>query len=135
MTSDTLTLTYKKVADFLANHKYYLVLLLLPFFVLFFLTQSHLHHGTLKGKGYTYQGQIKKQKPQGQGEMLFTNGNVYQGSFDAGEFSGQGKLINKSKKWIYTGVFKKGLPDGKGKMKLSNGKTKTVTFSRGVLVK
>lgn len=135
MTIETLMLKYQKIANFLGNHKYYFALVLLPFFALFFMTQSHLHQGQLTGKGYTYQGQIKKQRPQGQGEMRFTNGNVYKGNFDAGEFSGQGQLVDNTKHWTYTGAFTKGLPDGKGKMKLSNGKTQSVTFSKGVLVK
>ncbi|MDR0298242.1 MAG: hypothetical protein LBI11_06305 [Streptococcaceae bacterium] len=115
--------------------KYWLCLIIIPFMGLFFATQDYGHAGTLKGADYSYTGALKNGRPEGIGTMTYTNGNSYTGAFVDGDFSGEGKLVNKVEKWTYTGVFSDGVPDGKGKMNLPDGTTRAVLFDKGTLVK
>lgn len=127
--------TNNKITSFFKQRKYLFALSLVPFLILFFITQDHGHEGTLKGKDYHYTGKILNDHPEGQGTMTYTNGNVYSGHFKAGAFDGAGTFKNPKAKWTYTGEFKNAKPDGAGKFTLSDGKTKKVNFEMGVLVK
>ena len=135
MTFESIRNFIKTNREFIKHSKYFFVLLLIPFSILFFTTQGSVHSGHLEGKDYRYDGQVYHAHPQGNGTMVFKNGNVYKGHFTDGNFDGQGRLTNQSAKWTYQGQFTKGQPNGSGKMKLHNGKTKPVKFKMGVMVK
>ena len=99
--------------------------------------------GDIKYKNALYTGECKKNKKEGRGRIVYSNGNKYEGSFKndkkdghgtyyysnglmyngewkKGKYNGKGSLIY-SKKERYDGYFKDGKKDGKGKYKYKNG--------------
>jgi len=93
---------------------------------------------TTKGRiqfehGY-YEGDILDSKPNGEGKMIFKNGNIYDDNFINPGYASilnwdkpKGKGKNKKISWgqpqacVYTGIFKDGKPHGKGKMTYEDG--------------
>lgn len=68
-----------------------------------------------------YEGQYNKRgRRHGQGKATFTNGSVYDGSWQDGIMHGQGSFSYKSGN-VYEGAWKKGIRHGRGKLFLANG--------------
>lgn len=70
--------------------------------------------------GRIFTGEVKCGNPLN-GEMIFLNGDIYEGAFQNSTMHGYGK-ITYSDKGIYKGEFSNGLRHGKGDVKLPNGK-------------
>ncbi len=68
-----------------------------------------------------YLGEISKGKPNGQGKIVYINGNWYEGGFKAGIRSGNGTLYNASSKRWYEGKFNNDKANGEGVIYYSNG--------------
>ena len=73
----------------------------------------------------TYSGQIVAGQPSGEGTMIFTNGDVYQGMWQDGWREGQGRIIyaegNEAGLAEYDGEWVVGHREGYGKLVYSNG--------------
>ncbi len=89
---------------------------------------------TYKEGKITYTGTIVNYRMNGQGKLVYENGDTYVGSFDNGVFEGQGKFTSHQG-WIYEGTFKNGLADGKGVLKTKSKKTYKGTFKQGIYQK
>jgi len=50
----------------------------------------------------------------GSGKLTWSNGDIYQGSFENGQYSGIGEFLWANPKYMYKGSFKGGLMHGKG---------------------
>ena len=75
-----------------------------------------------------YVGNVKNNKPNGQGTYYYANGvTKYIGNFEDGEYEGQGNIIWKSGA-SYEGQWKKSKMHGKGIYKYSNGAIYTGDF-------
>lgn len=69
-----------------------------------------------------YQGKVLNGEPYGSGNINFSNGDEYFGTFENGAIEGEGVLIlEKGDK--YTGIFSKGKKNGYGTLKSANGET------------
>jgi len=66
--------------------------------------------------GDKYQGDLSKNKPNGEGVMLYANNNKYMGSWIAGKPHDQGTMQYADGS-SYTGGWKKGLKEGQGEMR------------------
>jgi len=67
-----------------------------------------------------YVGEIKNEKPNGQGKWTLPNGNKYEGEWKSGKKHGQGTL-NWSNGDKYEGEWKDGIKHGQGILNWSNG--------------
>lgn len=67
----------------------------------------------------TYEGEVRRGAPNGQGYLVDANGSQYEGGFRDGEFDGNGTWLG----WFgrYDGSFKDGKFHGQGKMKFALG--------------
>lgn len=82
----------------------------------------------------TYAGAIVNHRMNGDGKLVYDNGDVYEGGFDNGVFEGKGKFISHQG-WSYEGTFKNGLADGQGILKTKTKKTFKGTFKQGIYQK
>lgn len=82
----------------------------------------------------TYTGTIVNYRMNGEGKLVYDNGDVYEGGFKNGVFEGQGKFVS-NKGWTYEGAFKNGLADGKGTLTTKAKKTYKGTFKQGIYQK
>ena len=115
--------------------------------IIYFGTRETDGYGTKEvdygwGSG-TYEGYLKKGKPDGHGVIKYYDGSKFEGEFIDGETNGHGKYISSDGVTRYDGMyangrrtqglmtnkdgsqyngnFKNGLPDGKGKLMSANG--------------
>lgn len=70
---------------------------------------------------HQYLGEIANGLPNGQGKILYSNGNWYEGGFKDGLRNGDGILYNASKKQWYVGHFTNDKANGNGVYYYSNG--------------
>lgn len=84
--------------------------------------EGHLNYGDiLYPNGDTYQGNIKELQPHGMGVYTFKNGDeVYKGNFYSGKKSGKGKLIRGNGNWVYEGDFEDDTFNGQGSIETPN---------------
>ncbi|CAI2366721.1 unnamed protein product [Moneuplotes crassus] len=59
-----------------------------------------------------YEGFLLNNKPHGKGRLIFKNGDMYQGDFENGIYSGYGKLVTKA--YFRQGYFEEGKMNGQG---------------------
>lgn len=71
------------------------------------------------GNTYSYKGDMKDGKPEGEGRAKYKNGNVFEGEWTNGLYDGSGTFTWASND-TYTGYFKNGYLNGKGTMKYQN---------------
>ncbi|MGT2784953.1 hypothetical protein [Streptococcus merionis] len=83
-----------------------------------------------KDGAIVYEGQVVRQKMNGQGKLTFSNGDVYKGNFSNGTFQGKGKFTAKSG-WVYEGDFVNGVAHGQGKLTTENGVVYEGKFEKG----
>ena len=113
-----------------------LVVIILLFCSLSVFTLDFKSKATLiydKGK-ITYTGSVVNHRMDGQGKLIYENGDTYKGSFVNGAFNGQGTFTS-SIGWTYVGEFKNGQPDGKGTLTAKNGKVYRGNFKQGIYQK
>ncbi|MGT2888463.1 hypothetical protein N1495_09530 [Streptococcus didelphis] len=96
-------------------------------------TRSHraliYNQGKLKYTGY-----VVNHRMNGQGKLVYENGDTYQGHFKNGYFDGEG-YFKASTGWSYKGQFKEGQADGKGVLKAKDNKVYKGTFKQGIYQK
>lgn len=68
-----------------------------------------------------YEGFFKDDLAHGYGTYNFSNGMVFEGSFEKGFLEGKGSLTSSDKKALYIGQFHHGSAIGPGKLSCSNG--------------
>jgi len=68
-----------------------------------------------------YEGQHQNGLPEGQGRMIYVNGESYAGEWQAGKYHGLGTLI-RTEGSIHLGIFDSGLPHGPGEKKYLDGR-------------
>ena len=83
-------------------------------------TFTFLRDEAHNGKDGTYIGQFKKQKRDGIGSMVWSNGSKYEGEWKEGRQEGHGILVLACKDY-YCGDWHAGKAHGKGKYRHSNG--------------
>lgn len=90
-------------------------------------TDEHyiLDHGKI-----VYDGQVFKDKFNGQGSLKLKNGDKYRGHFKDGRFDGQG-TFKSNKGWQFKGHFSKGQVTGQGKLTTKNDKIYQGVFANG----
>ena len=69
----------------------------------------------------------------GQGIMIYADGNQYNGVWVDNAMHGQGSYTWKNSKRKYEGMFEKGLKHGEGVFTWNNGTTITGTWKNGKL--
>lgn len=86
---------------------------------------------TIKYKnGDYYEGEVKNNKPNGEGKYVWTRGTIYEGDFVDGNFDGKG-AIRCPNGDFYEGEFKNDKFNGKGKYVFTNGNTYEGEFVEG----
>jgi len=72
-----------------------------------------------------YEGQWESDMQHGRGTQKWTDGRVYEGHFELGKFSGEGKMIWSTQKGllVYEGQYKDDLKHGFGKFVWADGRT------------
>ncbi|MGT2935024.1 MORN repeat-containing protein [Streptococcus castoreus] len=81
-----------------------------------------------------YTGYVVNHRMNGEGKLVFPNGDTYIGSFRNGVFEGEG-TFTASTGWSYKGQFHKGQANGKGVLKAKNAKVYKGTFKQGIFQK
>ena len=71
--------------------------------------------------GDSYEGEIAKDQPNGTGIYKFKNKSYYQGEFKDGKFHGRGKLVDTFNELTITGDFKLGNAQGRCKVEYGEG--------------
>ena len=84
----------------------------------------------IEGDGYTYTGELKDGKQNGQGTETFADGYTYKGEFKDGIRSGQGTEAFANG-YSYTGEFKNGIRSGQGTENFANGISFSGIFKDG----
>lgn len=82
----------------------------------------------------TYTGDVKNNRMNGQGRLVYDNGDVYEGEFVNGVFSGQG-VFTSNAGWTYEGEFRQGQAHGKGKLTAKDGSVYEGKFKQGIYQK
>lgn len=91
--------------------------------VIIYFVVSHRSETTLvdnNGNTFTYKGELKDNRPDGQGRARYKNGNEYDGEWTNGMWDGLGTITWASSD-SYTGYFKNNYLNGKGIIKYQNG--------------
>lgn len=83
--------------------------------------------------GDRYIGGFKDNKKCGEGEYIYANGDVYEGSVKLGNITGNGRKTTKSA--VYTGEFLNGEYHGLGRLTGKNGIVKYGMWHQGRLAK
>ncbi|WP_159545882.1 hypothetical protein [Streptococcus halichoeri] len=96
-------------------------------------TKSHAALTYDKGK-ITYTGYVVNHRMNGQGKLVYANGDTYTGDFVNGTFDGQGTFQAKNG-WYYKGEFSNGEPNGQGVLKAKNNEVYKGTFKQGIYQK
>lgn len=78
-----------------------------------------------------YEGAVKSNRMTGRGQLVYDNGDRYEGDFVNGVFSGQGTFTSHQG-WRYEGTFKDGKPHGSGKLVTADKVVYEGTFKQGV---
>jgi len=84
--------------------------------------------------GDYYEGEWKKNQPNGLGKMIYANGETYEGEWFNGLFHGKGKMTYQNGN-IYEGSWENGLSNGTGKMIYSNGNEYDGLWKNGKIIK
>lgn len=92
--------------------------------------QQKDEHYTLDQDRIVYDGQVFKNKFNGQGTLKLKNGDRYHGRFKDGRFDGQGTFISNSG-WKFEGHFSKGQVTGRGKLTTAKDKVYQGEFANG----
>jgi hypothetical protein len=71
-------------------------------------------YGRYNDKYGVYEGEWLDGKYNGNGLLLFSEGDIYKGEFKDGEFCGEGEYKSITNNWHYKGNWKKGKFSGKG---------------------
>jgi len=81
--------------------------------------------GIWQSRSGQYEGQWQQDMQHGTGHQTWNDGRVYDGQFDAGKFSGQGRMVWHTQKGllIYEGQYKDDLKHGMGKFVWADGRT------------
>lgn len=110
----------------------FVTVLLIAAFAVFALkpAQHTTAHYTLDHGRIIYDGQVFKNKFDGQGKLHLKNGDVYQGQFKDGRFNGKGTLKSHDG-WQFTGYFVKGDVSGHGKLTTQKNKVYQGEFKDG----
>ena len=80
----------------------------------------------LYSNGNIYDGSWIDGKHNGYGKYIYTNGNIYEGNFEENKINGYGKIIYSNGN-IYEGFFKEDKMDGIGKMIYQDSIIKSIT--------
>ena len=80
----------------------------------------------------TYQGETLGGKRNGSGRMVYSSGNIYEGTWKDDQLDGSGTMTYKSGA-VYTGSYKAGKRHGKGRYTYANGKVYEGDFFEGTL--
>ena len=86
---------------------------------------------TLDGGALVYDGTLVRGKMNGQGTLIFENGDQYTGDFNNGAFNGKGTFQSKDG-WKYEGDFVNGQAEGQGKLTTEQEVVYEGTFKQGV---
>ena len=86
--------------------------------------------GVIEKDGYTYTGEIIRQRAHGFGKKVYKNGDVYEGYFKSGKETGKG-VYRKANGFFYNGRFKDGLFEGQGSLIDSKGNQYEGAFKKG----
>ena len=78
-----------------------------------------------------YDGSLVRGKMNGQGSIIFENGDQYTGDFSNGAFNGKGTFQSKAG-WKYEGNFVSGQAEGYGKLTTEQEVVYEGTFKQGV---
>ncbi len=80
--------------------------------------------------GGVYEGEFKRDQPDGAGVLKYADGEVRRGTFVAGQLNGMGSILyaNQTR---YEGEFRAGEPNGHGRMEFSDGQLYEGTFVSG----
>lgn len=78
-----------------------------------------------------YTGYVLNHRMNGQGTLVYENGDRYEGNFVNGTFSGHGKFTAKSG-WTYEGDFQDGQADGQGTLTTENNAVYKGKFKQGI---
>jgi len=72
-----------------------------------------------------YEGQWESDTQHGRGKQKWTDGRVYEGEFELGKFSGDGRMVWNTQKGllVYEGQYKDDLKHGVGKFVWADGRT------------
>ncbi|ACI60398.1 TPA: hypothetical protein VPF83_001584 [Streptococcus pyogenes] len=81
-----------------------------------------------------YTGYVINHKMNGEGKLVYPNGDIYEGTFKNGLFEGKGTFTAKTG-WLYNGEFHKGQANGKGVLKAKNNKVYKGIFKQGIFQK
>lgn len=84
--------------------------------------------------GDYYEGEWKKNQPNGLGKMIYANGETYEGEWLNGLFHGKGKMTYQNGN-IYEGSWENGLSNGTGKMIYFNGNEYDGLWKNGKIIK
>jgi len=94
-------------------------------------TRNNLLYGIVTNPNkWTYTGELSDHIKNGQGKVLFQNGNSYEGEFKNDEYHGQG-ILRFHNGDIYTGEFNRHLFHGHGILRFHNGDIYTGQFKNG----
>jgi len=90
-------------------------------------------HGVWQSKNCQYEGEWQADSQHGQGRQSWSDGRVYDGQFQAGRFSGFGKMVwhTQNGLLVYEGEYKDDLKDGQGKFIWPDGRTYDGEWSQG----
>lgn len=82
-------------------------------------------YGIRKSLTSEYVGEWKADQQHGKGKQKWTDGRVYEGQFDEGRFSGEGRMVWSTPKGllVYEGQYRDDLKHGMGKFVWADGRT------------
>ncbi len=133
-TMDKLRYYYEKIKPYLTRRHMEMAALVFVLLCALFVYLSGRQHQavlSLKNGEINYSGQVVRNKPSGTGKITFSNGDVYEGEFEAGSFDGKGNFKAVSG-WSYEGQFEAGLAHGQGTLTTETGVVYKGTFNQGV---
>ena len=89
-------------------------------------------YGEEEGENFKYKGPYKDDQRQGQGEIIFDNGDKYIGTFSNNQFCGNGNYIWNNNNKEYSGNFLDGKIHGNGIMKWGRNQYFKGNFVHGI---
>jgi len=90
-------------------------------------------HGIWQSRTGQYEGQWKADAQHGKGRQTWSDGRVYDGQFQNGRFSGQGRMVWHTQKGLltYEGNYRDDLKHGSGRFVWADGRTYDGEWQRG----
>lgn len=90
-------------------------------------------HGIWQSRTGQYEGQWQGDMQHGLGHQTWCDGRVYDGQFENGKFSGQGRMVWHTQKGLltYDGQYKDDLKHGMGKFVWADGRTYDGSWQSG----